>query len=119
MVDGSDVCAVYEAAVEAVKRARSGQGPSLLECKTFRHHGHFEGDQQTYKDEFYESGSQGKDSIRDFRALVTQHGWFTAKELDAIDLEAKQAVEEALAFAESSPLPWVEEVTSDVYVSYR
>jgi len=118
VVDGSDVFAVHEAAVEAVKRARAGQGPSLLECKTYRHHGHFEGDQQTYKDDLYRSGSHGKDSIRDFRALVTQHGWFTSEELDAIDVEARQAVDEALAYAESSPLPQVEEVTSDVYVSY-
>ena len=118
VVDGSDVFAVHEAAVEAVKRARAGQGPSLLECKTYRHHGHFEGDQQTYKDDLYMSGSQGKDSIRDFRNLVTQHGWFTSEELDAIDRDARQAVEEALAYAESSPLPQVEEVTSDVYVSY-
>ena len=101
-----------------MKRARAGQGPSLLECKTYRHHGHFEGDQQTYKDDLYKSVSQGKDSIRDFRAMVTQHGWFTSEELDAIDREARQAVEEALAYAESSPLPAVEEVTSDVYVSY-
>ena len=119
VVDGTDVFAVHEAAVEAVKRARAGQGPSLLECKTYRHHGHFEGDQQTYKDELYMSGSQGKDPIRDFRALVTQHDWLSAKDLDAIDQEAREAVEEALAFAESSPLPGVEEVTSDVYVSYR
>ena len=119
VVDGTDVFAVHEAAVEAVKRARAGQGPSLLECKTYRHHGHFEGDQQTYKDELYMSGSQGKDPIRDFRAVVTQHDWLSAEELDAIDQEAREAVEEALAFAESSPLPRVEEVTTDVYVSYR
>ena len=119
VVDGTDVFAVHEAAVEAVKRARAGQGPSLLECKTYRHHGHFEGDQQTYKDELYMSGSQGKDPIRDFRVLVTQHDWLSAKDLDAIDQEAREAVEEALAFAESSPLPGVEEVTTDVYVSYR
>lgn len=119
VVDGTDVFAVHEAAVEAVKRARAGQGPSLLECKTYRHHGHFEGDLQTYKDDTYKSSSVGKDSIQSFRAVVAQHGWLTSEELEAIDREAVEAVREAVAFAESSPLPRVEEVTSDVYVNYR
>ena len=119
VVDGTDIFAVHEAAVEAVKRARSGQGPSLLECKTYRHHGHFEGDLQTYKDDGYKSSSKGKDSIQGFRTMVTRHDWMTTEELDAIDREAAEAVREAVDFAESSPLPRVEEVTSDVYVSYR
>ena len=119
VLDGTNVLAIYEATLEAVDRARNGQGPSLLECKTFRHHGHFEGDLQTYKDDAYKSSSQGKDPIREFRTEIDAQGWLTSEELDAIDQNALEQVQEALSFAESSPLPKVEDVTTDVYVNYR
>ena len=119
VVDGMDVFAVYEAATEAVRRGRAGQGPSLLECKTYRLGGHFEGDQQTYKDPAYNKLAQERDAIAAFRRTVTGQGLLDAGDLDAIDAEVAALMAEAVAFAEASPFPDADEVTRNVYVSYK
>ncbi|HEV7235047.1 MAG TPA: thiamine pyrophosphate-dependent enzyme, partial [Ktedonobacteraceae bacterium] len=116
-VDGMDVFSVYEAAQEAINRARRGQGPSLLECKTYRFNGHFEGDQQLYKTDALQQSMLARDPITNFRALTTQQGLLTTEELDAIDARVKENIEHAVAFADQSPFPALTEVDTDVYVT--
>jgi pyruvate dehydrogenase E1 component alpha subunit len=118
-IDGTDFFAVYEAAGEIIRRAREGGGPALLECKMVRFFGHFEGDQQTYrgKGEIEDIRSR-KDCIKLFSSRVIEAGIITQAELDAIDAEAKREIEEAVAFAKSTPAPSLADLTTDVYVSY-
>jgi len=116
-VDGMDVFAVHEAAGEAINRARRGQGPSLLECKTYRFHGHFEGDQQTYKTDLLQASMVARDPILHFRTVVTQQELIKADELDALDARIKQRIEKAVEFANSSPYPELSEVDTDVYAT--
>ncbi len=115
--DGMDVFAVYEAAGEAISRARRGLGPSLLECKTYRFHGHFEGDQQTYKTDLLQASMLARDPILHFRTVVTQQELIKADELDALDASIKQRIESAVEFANSSPYPELTEVDTDVYAT--
>jgi pyruvate dehydrogenase E1 component alpha subunit len=119
VVDGMDVFAVYEAAQEAVKRAREGRGPSLLECKTYRYHGHFEGDQQLYKDDEYKNTTRDRDPIKHFRTVVLDQGLLSSQDLDAIDKEVIAQIKDAVHFAETSPYPSVDDLLSDVYVHYK
>ncbi|UTR10397.1 thiamine pyrophosphate-dependent dehydrogenase E1 component subunit alpha [Evansella sp. LMS18] len=120
VVDGKDVVAVFEAAARAVERARKGEGPSLIECKTYRNYGHFEGDAQKYKkaDEKVKH-LQEEDAILKFRSYLTDNGLLSEEELDEIETSVEQAVEAAVQFAEESPFPEAEELTTDVYVSYK
>src|SRR5437899_7917388 len=71
-VDGLDVLAVYEAAGEAIARARRGEGPSLIECKTYRYHGHFEGDTMTYRTKDELAFYRGRDSILGLRRFIVE-----------------------------------------------
>jgi acetoin:2,6-dichlorophenolindophenol oxidoreductase subunit alpha len=114
-VDGMDVLAVYEAAQAAINRARKGLGPSLLECKTYRYHGHFEGDQQLYKTEELQQKMLGHDPIKNLRDTAIQQNLATAQDFDAIDAQVKQKIDEAVVFADRSPDPALSEVDTDVY----
>ena len=118
-VDGHDFFAVYEAAGEAVERARNGGGPTLLECKLNRYYGHYEGDAQTYrpKDEV-KILRETKDCLVKFRNKVTFDGKIDASELDAIDKNVLKLIEESVVEAKSAPKPAKEELLTDVYVSY-
>ncbi len=117
-VDGTDVFAVAEAVGEAVKRARKGEGPSLVECKTFRYYGHFEGDAMAYYTDEMREEFRERDPIDKFRQNVLERELLSEEDLDEIDAKVKQAIDEAVEFAEESPMPDPEELTSDVYVSY-
>ena len=118
-LDGNDIFAVYEAAHEAVARARTGQGPSLLECKTYRFNGHFEGDAQTYKiaaeNEKYQ---KERDPLKLFRDNVLSRHLVSEAEFKAIDDRVAARINEAVKFAEESPFPDVKETYTDVYVNY-
>ncbi len=114
-VDGMDVLAVYEAAQAAIDRARKGLGPSLLECKTYRFHGHFEGDQQTYKTAELQQKMMEHDPLTNLRTTAIQQGLATAQDFDTIDAQVKQKIDEAVAFADRSPYPDLSEVDTDVY----
>jgi TPP-dependent pyruvate/acetoin dehydrogenase alpha subunit len=117
-IDGTDVFAVYETAGEAIRRARQGQGPSLIEARAFRYYGHFVGDPQTYKTKEEMEGYAIQDPITKFRKKVLEQGGVSEAELAKIDAQAKGAVEEAVRFGEESPYPAPEECLRDVYVSY-
>jgi pyruvate dehydrogenase E1 component alpha subunit len=118
-VDGDDFFAVYEATGRAVERARSGGGPSALECVTTRFFGHFVGDPQKYrdKDEVAEHRAS-RDCLVKFRKRVTSEGLLSDEQLDAIDAEVLQLIDRAVAEAQASPLPDVAEMTTDVYATY-
>ncbi len=118
-VDGMDVFAVYDAAAEAVERARSGAGPSFLELKTYRYHGHFHADDpKKYRPPEEEEEYRKRDAIKGFEKRVKDAQLMTEAELakirDAIEAEMTGAVEFGLA----SPMPSLEELYSDVYVKY-
>lgn len=115
-VDGMDVFAVYEAAQQAINRARRGMGPSLIECKTYRFNGHFEGDQQLYKTDALQQSMKERDPITHFRAVTTQQGLLTTEELDAIDARMQRRIDDAVDFADRSAYPALTEVDTDVYV---
>ncbi len=114
-VDGNDVLAVYEAVGEAVARARKGQGPTLIECKTYRHRGHFEGDPQTYKAKEEIEEWLKKDPIPRFKKQLIEMGVLTEETADKIVQEMNQEIERAVKFAVESPLPAPEEALEDVY----
>ncbi len=118
LVDGSDVFAVYEAAGEAVARARRGDGPTLIEARAFRYYGHFQGDAMTYRTEEEVASYRARDPIAQFRKRVLERGLVSEDELAEIDARVAQAIDEAVRYAEESPYPAPEECLTDVYVSY-
>ena len=115
VVDGNDVLAVYEVMVEAVDRARKGLGPSLIECKTYRWRGHFEGDATVYRPEGELEEWKAKDPIPRFAAKLVEAGIATQAELDAITAKVAADVEAAVKFAEESPFPTAANLLEDVY----
>ena len=118
-VDGTDFFAVYEAAGEVIRRAREGGGPSLLECKLVRFHGHFEGDAQTYRAKGeIEDIRANRDCITAFQARLREAGVVTAAEFAAIDAEVARLIEEAVAEAKAAALPAPRDLLTDVYVAY-
>ena len=118
-VDGMDVFAVYDAAGQAVERARNGEGPSLLECRTYRFYGHTVFDNPlSYRTKEEEDRWRARDPLKLFREAVLPLGDITLEELDQIDAEAAQLMEDTIKFADESPLPDPLEIYEDVYVSY-
>jgi pyruvate dehydrogenase E1 component alpha subunit len=117
-VDGQDVLAVWEATVTAVERARARQGPSLIECMTYRYYGHHQGDDtHRYRSKEEEEAARGRDCIRKFRGQLLEQDTVRQEELDAIDTANRKKIDDAVAFAESSPLPQPADLYTDVYVS--
>jgi pyruvate dehydrogenase E1 component alpha subunit len=114
-VDGTDVFAVYEAAGEAVARARAGGGPTLLECKTCRYYGHFEGDPTAYRSREEEQEYRKRDCLKQFRETVLRAKLLEPAELDKIEQKARTLIEEAGRFAEQSPFPKPETCLDDVF----
>ena len=115
-LDGSDFFAVQEAAAEAVERARKGEGPSAIECYAKRWYGHFEGDPQHYRTkEELEIIRKDNDPLIIFRQKVEEAGLIEGSELDLIDNDLTSQVANAVEKAKNSPLPNVEELTTNVY----
>ncbi|RID88203.1 thiamine pyrophosphate-dependent dehydrogenase E1 component subunit alpha [Peribacillus asahii] len=118
-VDGKDVMAVYKAAEEAVQRARRGEGPTLIECVTYRNYGHFEGDAQKYKvEQEKKEHKQEKDAIVQFRNYLLDQQLLSEKELISLEKSVEEAIEQAVKFSEESPYPEAADLLKDVYVSY-
>jgi len=115
VVDGNDVYAVYEAANEAVERARKGEGPTLIECKTYRHKGHSRVDPARYRPKEEVEAWLAKDPIRRFKECLLQTKTLTEAEIANIEREASAKIEEAVKFAMESPFPAPEEALEDVY----
>jgi TPP-dependent pyruvate/acetoin dehydrogenase alpha subunit len=118
-VDGHDFFAVHEVAGEAIRRAREGGGPTLIECKVNRYYGHFEGDAQTYRapDEVKKI-RETRDCITGFAQKVTSTGLLKSEELETIDREVIALIDDSVAKAKSAPKPTAQDLLTDVYVSY-
>ncbi|MBK8047868.1 MAG: thiamine pyrophosphate-dependent dehydrogenase E1 component subunit alpha [Anaerolineales bacterium] len=104
-VDGFDVVAVYEAAVEAVARARRGEGPTLLVTECYRLEGHYAGEPEVYRTRDEVKEQWKREPLARFRADATGAGWLANADLDAIDVEVKQEIAAAVEFAKNSPAP--------------
>ena len=115
VVDGNDAVAVYEAAKEGIARARKGGGPSWIECKTYRHRGHFEGDPCNYRSDEELAEWKAKDPLPRFEKMLVEQGVLKAGGLEEIKAKVEKDLEEAVSFAESSPLPDPSELLEDVY----
>jgi pyruvate dehydrogenase E1 component alpha subunit len=119
VVDGMDVFAVYDAAGEAIARARAGEGPTFLELKTYRYHGHFHADDpKKYRKPDEEQHFHERDTLKNFEKRVTDQKLMTTKSLEAIRDAVEQEMVEAVDFALDSPMPDQDSLYSDVYVNY-
>ena len=117
VVDGMTVEAVYEAIERAGNRARKGDGPTLLDVRTYRYKGHSMSDPQKYRSKEEVEEYQDQDPISKVKKTILDNKLATQKALDAIDKKVKEIVEESIKFAEESPLPEREELYEDVYQS--
>jgi len=115
VVDGNDVLAVYEATQRAVERARKGEGPTLIECKTYRHKGHSRVDPAKYRPKEEVEKWLAKDPIKRFKEKLLQTNTLTESEIQQIEKEVSDEIEEAVKFALESPYPAPEEALEDVY----
>lgn len=114
-IDGNDVAAVYETAKDAISRARKGEGPSLIECKTWRHYGHFQGDAGLYKDAQEQDEWLKKDPILKLEEKLKALKFAKDTELKEIQQQIQGQIDAAVEFAENSPEPSPEDVLDDVY----
>jgi pyruvate dehydrogenase E1 component alpha subunit len=110
-VDGADAVAVYEAAREAVRRARGGEGPTLLEVNTYRFMGHFEGDPDRYRDDEERDLARNRDALAALHDRLLESG----EDLDAVRAKLEAEIEAAVAFAKASPWPDPNEIERYVY----
>jgi acetoin:2,6-dichlorophenolindophenol oxidoreductase subunit alpha len=117
VVDGNDVLAVYAAVYDAVERARSGLGPSLLECKTWRryNHAHRGVPPPDRRPADLKAYWEARDPIPSFERYLQQRGFLTADQMADVGLSIDQDLQEAVAFADASPYPNPEEALEDVF----
>ena len=114
-VDGNDVEAIDAAFERALKRAKAGEGPSLIECKTYRWMGHWTGDPQTYRTREEVEEWKRKDPMKRWRERLIAEGLYTEAELDAMLKAADEETEAATQFALNSPNPDPAHVLDDVF----
>ncbi len=114
-VDGNDVVEVYRVTREAIERARSGGGPTLIECRTYRWYGHSEIDPANYRPPGELESWKAKDPIPRFEKVLSDQGLLTAEEKERIAKAVEQEIEEAVQTVEQAPPPKPEEALEDVY----
>jgi len=115
IADGNDVLDVLRLAGEAAARARAGDGPTLIEAKTYRHRGHYEGDMGAYRPPDEVAEWMARDPILTFGArLVTEYG-VEQIDLDAVAEDVARTLDESAAYAEASPHPEPGEALEDVF----
>ena len=116
VVDGNDVLAVNEAATRAIARARAGEGPTILELKTYRHGGHSRNDACGYrpKDEEKE-WIQNRDPVKMFRARILEEGIISEEELAKLEADVEAEIDEAVEYAKNAPLPENETALHNVF----
>ena len=114
-VNGQDAIEVYEVIAEAVARARSGGGPSLIEARTYRFYGHSLGDEQQYRtEEEVEERKRNADPINILRDFMTERDWLSSADDEQVQQRAGDEITRAAKFAEESPWPEMSEVGTDV-----
>ncbi len=109
--------AVLKTTQRGVKRARNGEGPTLIEAKTYRWMGHYIGDPASYRPEKEAEEWKKKCPIKRFKEKLLKEELLQENELEKIEKEVKERIEEAVAFARKSPLPKLEEALEDVYAN--
>jgi pyruvate dehydrogenase E1 component alpha subunit len=114
-VDGMRPEAVHEAFEEATARARRGDGPTLLDIRTYRYKGHSMSDPQKYRTKEEVAEWQEQDPIEHVLRVIKENKFLTDKGIEEIDAWVKKEVEESIKFAEDSPLPTADELYKDVY----
>ena len=115
-IDGMTPESVHDAVARAVKRAREGDGPTLLEMKTYRYKGHSVSDPQKYRSKEEVEEYKDQDPIIKVASTILDNGFATQMELDAINARVNAIVDESVKFAEESPWPDDSEVLKDVYI---
>lgn len=119
-VDGNDVVAVYDAAKRAVERARAGGGPALIECKTYRWHGHHAGEPRdglVYRTQEEIDSWKEKCPIRRLKTQLLEEQVVNEADIDAMQRGFQQELEKAVAFANESPYPEESDLLRDVYIA--
>jgi len=114
-VDGMDVLAVYQVAREAVARARAGQGPTLIECMTYRYYGHYEGDPDNYRTKEEIQEYRKKDPIPRLKQQMLGAEITTTQEIELLEQRVKEEINEAVVFAKASPSAKPEDCLLDVF----
>lgn len=114
-IDGNDVFAVYRAVCKAVEKARRGEGPSLIECRTYRWEGHYVGDPRVYRSKEEEDKWKKKGPIKRFESRLIKMKICSIKEIEIIHRQVKQKIDEALKFSAEAPEPSGEEVMDYLY----
>lgn len=115
VVDGNDLFDVYASVKEAIARAKAGEGPTLIECKTYRWKGHSKSDAKKYRTREEEKEWRAKDPIRRLETYLKESGQMEEGDLRRIESAAQQKIEDAVKFAEESERPNPEEIEQDVY----
>jgi pyruvate dehydrogenase E1 component alpha subunit len=116
---GNEVLDVYEKVSKAVRRARNGEGPTLLECRTYRKLGHYVGDPEVYRSREEVEEWERMDPIRLFSEQLRSKGTASKEGLDRIEQEVIDEVEAAIEYAKTSPDPKPEEAMDHVYSDWR
>lgn len=115
-IDGMSAEAVHESVARAVKRAREGDGPTLIEIKTYRYKGHSISDPQKYRTKEEVEEYKSRDPIEMVRKTLLDNKYASVEDLAAIDKRVEAEVDESVQFAEESPWPDDNEVLKDIYV---
>jgi pyruvate dehydrogenase E1 component alpha subunit len=116
-VDGNDVLAVYEATREAIARARRGEGPTLIECKTYRFLGHSIGDPQEYRTAEEVESWKKKDPIQRLESSLKKKRLLGDRQVEETYRSVSEEIDQAVRFAESSPMPVFEDAQASVYAA--
>ncbi|MEW9670891.1 thiamine pyrophosphate-dependent dehydrogenase E1 component subunit alpha [Ammoniphilus sp. 3BR4] len=116
VVDGNDLFAVIEVMAQAIERAKKGEGPTLIEAKTYRYKGHSKSDAKKYRTRDEEMDwRNNRDAIARYKALLIEEGILTEEQANAIEQQAKKEIEDAVVFAEKSPMPSLSTLEEDVF----
>jgi pyruvate dehydrogenase E1 component alpha subunit len=115
VVDGNDVLAVNEAMEKAIARARAGEGPTILELKTYRKYGHSRNDACGYRPKDEENAWFDRDPIKCFRQRILDEGVATEEEIVALEEAVDAEIDDSVEFAKKSPFPSLESAMEDIY----
>jgi acetoin:2,6-dichlorophenolindophenol oxidoreductase subunit alpha len=114
-INGNDVLAVYQSTQGALARARSGEGPTLIECKTYRWHGHSEHDKAFYRSDEELAMWKSRDPIPTFTTYLQARHVLTDEKMKEIEGQISQTMDEAVEYAMNAPDPQPEDATTDLY----
>ncbi|WP_047982680.1 thiamine pyrophosphate-dependent dehydrogenase E1 component subunit alpha [Ornithinibacillus contaminans] len=115
VADGNDIVEMMNVTDEAIKRARNGEGPTLIEAKTYRWKGHSKSDAKKYRTREEEQEWRKKDPIKRFKEVLLEAGILSEDKAEEIRLVSKKEIEDAVKFAEESPMPTIDDLLTDVY----